>query len=471
VPKLAIRRGDTFDREVDLSALKEKPLKLGRGEQNDIVLPDPTKAVSRFHAELRREGAKYILEDRDSQNGLWVAGRRQPRVILEPGVPVTVGSYTVMVVAGANEPAASATGDLDLPTMVGPRKAPQVAVPPAKPGAPAAAAPAGAKPAAPGGGMRKTLVFGGFAAIVILAAALMQVFRSTDPSIRESGTRGSTAEPQPPNPTAATPPPAAGGQQPTDQRPATAPPSAEPAPTTSTTTPASATASTASPTGVPAQAAGSAPAAASAAPPQPNASAPDTRTAAARTASQADANPRSTARPEKAAPAQPTRTPANPREREFSDRYDRAKVALGREAYAEAIPILNDLQRDQPGYRDVPMLLMQAANGVKTQAQGALAEAARLEQADDQLAALAQYQRAQQIDPSMSGVVEPSVKRVRDRMRVEGISALKDARQYDAFGQSAKAIPLYEKAYRYLPEEDAERKAAKDRLDALRAKK
>lgn len=460
MPKLAIRRGDTFDREVDLSALKDKPLKLGRGEQNDIVLPDPTKAVSRFHAELRRDGNKYILEDRDSQNGLWVAGRRQPRVTLESGVPVTVGSYTVMLVTAANEPVAS-MGDVELPTILGPRKGPANPPSPSKP-APAAPAAATMKPAA-SAGPSKVLVFGGFAAVVVLVIALLQVFRSADPSIRDGIPPATTADRQAPAQTStpqAAPPPAAqpaSDQQSADQRnaapPASTAPPADTTPSAQGTKPASVDAKAASPPQ----------------PATPTASEPAKSAATKSTA--ADAAARSAVRTDRQTTATAARTPANPRERELADRYDRAKTALGREAYSEAIPILNDLQRDQPGYRDVPMLLMQATNGIKTQAQAALTEAARLEAAGDEPAALAQYQRAQQIDSSVSGVVEPSVKRVRERMKSDGVAALKDARQYDAFGQTAKAIPLYEKAYRYLSDDDPERKAAKERLDALRTKK
>jgi len=432
VPKLAIRRGDTFDREVDLNALKDKPLKLGRGEQNDIVLPDPTKAVSRFHAELRREGAKFILEDRDSQNGLWVAGRRQQRVTLESGVPVTVGSYTVMLVTTASEMAGPV--DTEGPTLV--RKGAAVAGAAPGPAGPSAAAPTKPRPAAPvpipaaSGGTRKALVFGGFAAVVVLVIALVQVL---GPANTKGGgvATGSNEQPTPPPPAA----PDAPKEAPkTEPPPAPAEPPATPAPENT---------------------------------PKPDAPKPETVT---------KADPvKNVVRLEKSSDKPVDKTPPkpapNPREREFADRYDRAKAALGRDAYSEAIPLLTELQRDQPGYRDVPTLLMQAKDGVAAQARGAAEQAARLEASGDLTGALQQNLRAQQIDPSMSGIVEPAIRRVRERMKSEGSDALKQAKTYDAFGQAAKAIPLYEKAYRYLPEDDADRKAAKERLDVLRAKK
>jgi len=368
-----------------------------------------------------------------------VAGRRQPRVTLEPGVPVTVGSYTVMLVTTPNEMAGPP--DLEGPTLVGPRKATGAAAAAAgpataptaatKPGGAAVATPAPKKPA----GTRKALVFGGFAAIVVLVIALVQV-------LGPANTKGGGVGTVPPDQSTSTAPPPAASEPPKESPKPEPPP---PAPAPPEPTPAPAPENTQKP---------------DAPKPEPPAKADPAKTVV-RLEKPADKTVEKT--PPKPAP--------NPREREFADRYDRAKAALGRDAYSEAIPILTDLQRDQPGYRDVPTLLMQAKDGVAAQARGAAEQAARLEASGDLTGALQQNLRAQQIDPSMSGIVEPAIRRVRERMKTEGVEALKQAKTYDAFGQAAKAIPLYEKAYRYLPEDDADRKAAKDRLDALRAKK
>ena len=45
----------------------DAPVTFGRGEDNDIVIPDP--AVSRLHAELRQEADGYVLADLGSANG------------------------------------------------------------------------------------------------------------------------------------------------------------------------------------------------------------------------------------------------------------------------------------------------------------------------------------------------------------------------------------------------------------------
>lgn len=52
-------------------------ISIGRNEGNDIALPDPS--VSRFHAFLREEGGKLLLQDARSGNGTFVKGEEVPR--------------------------------------------------------------------------------------------------------------------------------------------------------------------------------------------------------------------------------------------------------------------------------------------------------------------------------------------------------------------------------------------------------
>lgn len=47
---------------------------IGRWKDNDIALDD--RWVSRYHAQVRREGEQYLVEDLDSKNGTLVNGRR-----------------------------------------------------------------------------------------------------------------------------------------------------------------------------------------------------------------------------------------------------------------------------------------------------------------------------------------------------------------------------------------------------------
>lgn len=57
---------------------------IGRWEDNDVVVPD--RWVSRHHAQIRREGRRYVIEDLDSKNGLFINRKRLAEpVVLEDG--------------------------------------------------------------------------------------------------------------------------------------------------------------------------------------------------------------------------------------------------------------------------------------------------------------------------------------------------------------------------------------------------
>ena len=92
--RLIVLHGRALPRYVDLG---RRELTIGRGEQNDIVLDDPDKIVSRFHAELRPEGGSYVLVDLNSQNGTWVDRRRVERITMRAGVPVVIGPYQLVL--------------------------------------------------------------------------------------------------------------------------------------------------------------------------------------------------------------------------------------------------------------------------------------------------------------------------------------------------------------------------------------
>jgi hypothetical protein len=71
-------------------AVDDRPVKFGRGPDNDVVVATPL--ASRVHAELRPEGARYLLYDLDSSNGTWVNGVKIKAHPLEPGDQITIGS-------------------------------------------------------------------------------------------------------------------------------------------------------------------------------------------------------------------------------------------------------------------------------------------------------------------------------------------------------------------------------------------
>ena len=54
-------------------AIDKERVTIGRGEDCDIVLVE--RQVSRYHAQIRRAGSQYILEDMGSKNGTYVNGR------------------------------------------------------------------------------------------------------------------------------------------------------------------------------------------------------------------------------------------------------------------------------------------------------------------------------------------------------------------------------------------------------------
>ena len=137
-------------------------------------------------------------------------------------------------------------------------------------------------------------------------------------------------------------------------------------------------------------------------------------------------------------------------------------------SFATAIPLLEQLQRDEPGYRDVPALLARARDGVGASAKQAFDNGAKLENSGDLPGALQQYERGRQLDPTLAPTADPLINRVRARMKTEGAAAFTSGRQYDALDRVEQAIAQYERAARYLPDDDPNRRIARERLDVLR---
>ena len=75
---------------------------IGRAPENDIVLLDEDKVISRYHATLRYENGTYRLIDNGSSNGTSVNGqqidKQQPHP-LQDGDHVTVGEYELVYYA------------------------------------------------------------------------------------------------------------------------------------------------------------------------------------------------------------------------------------------------------------------------------------------------------------------------------------------------------------------------------------
>jgi predicted component of type VI protein secretion system len=488
VARLVIRNGDAIEHEIELGA---GDLRIGRGDQNDVVLRDPNKTVSRFHAELRHDGASYVLIDLNSQNGIWMGGRRQPKITLATDIPVTLGNYTltllnspVVVTAPAadstvrNPPADTAARLLadtkPAPSAPAPTPAPAKAasaargteVAKAKPAAKARAT--GNAAAAPGliaylARLPRPVLFGGFAAFIVAVVGIGQ-FAGTSGS-STAGSSASTAAPAVPAPSnedmiarhLAEARALLGRSEPDEAITAHLDPILLIDPTNADALELKTRAHDLKAAAVPVeQTAATAPAPASAvAAPPPATPAPSSKRPAVSAASRA-----------------PSAVIAdlNAKDKELSDRYDRARTALTAGQYQRAAAMLADLQRDRAAFRDVPQLLARARDGAQQQAQQALDEGARLEAAGDLSGAVTQFERAQQGDGAAADAAEKAIGRIRERMKTDGADAFRRARQYDALGRVPEAVALYDRAYRYLAEGDPSRQAAKERLDALRAR-
>ena len=62
---------------------------IGRDENNNIVLPDPT--ISRNHARIIFENGNWAVEDLGSANGIVVRDMRLEKAFLSPGDTYSVG--------------------------------------------------------------------------------------------------------------------------------------------------------------------------------------------------------------------------------------------------------------------------------------------------------------------------------------------------------------------------------------------
>ncbi len=72
-----------------LVRLGSEPVKIGRAPGNNLVLADDS--VSRAHARVVYEGGAWVIEDLGSANGVLVDGQPVTRLVLTPGLRLTLG--------------------------------------------------------------------------------------------------------------------------------------------------------------------------------------------------------------------------------------------------------------------------------------------------------------------------------------------------------------------------------------------
>lgn len=91
MPELIIRYPD---RAPDTFPLGRLRITIGRSARNDVCIPDPF--ASRVHAEVRREGDLYVLQDLGSANGTLYNGERvDAPITLTPGGRVQIGETEI----------------------------------------------------------------------------------------------------------------------------------------------------------------------------------------------------------------------------------------------------------------------------------------------------------------------------------------------------------------------------------------
>jgi serine phosphatase RsbU (regulator of sigma subunit) len=83
------------DRAPDTFPLGRLRITIGRSARNDVCIPDPF--ASRVHAEVRREGDAYILQDLGSANGTIYNGDRvESALTLTPGGRIQIGETEIV---------------------------------------------------------------------------------------------------------------------------------------------------------------------------------------------------------------------------------------------------------------------------------------------------------------------------------------------------------------------------------------
>lgn len=69
---------------------------IGAAEGVWLRLEDETNRVARLHARLVFDGARWVIEDRESKNGIQCAGARRLSFPLSPGVEIGIGEITLI---------------------------------------------------------------------------------------------------------------------------------------------------------------------------------------------------------------------------------------------------------------------------------------------------------------------------------------------------------------------------------------
>lgn len=97
-------------------ALAGPVVRLGRGEENDIVLQDGN--ASRVHAEVVRDrSGRFVVRDLGSRNGIFVNKKKVPQAPLSGGDRILIGNTNVEFVNGAQPGRGAASSSSDSGTL------------------------------------------------------------------------------------------------------------------------------------------------------------------------------------------------------------------------------------------------------------------------------------------------------------------------------------------------------------------
>src|SRR5256714_142795 len=92
MPELIVNYPDRSPEQLSLGRLR---ITIGRSARNDVCIPDPF--ASRVHAEVRREGDQYLLQDLGSANGTYYNGSRLEQVVaLTHGSRIQIGETEIV---------------------------------------------------------------------------------------------------------------------------------------------------------------------------------------------------------------------------------------------------------------------------------------------------------------------------------------------------------------------------------------
>jgi serine phosphatase RsbU (regulator of sigma subunit)/pSer/pThr/pTyr-binding forkhead associated (FHA) protein len=90
------------DRAPERLPLGRLRITIGRSARNDVCVPDPF--ASRVHAEVRREGDQYLLQDLGSANGTYYNGQKlEQTIVLTHGGRVQIGETEIVFKEKATE--------------------------------------------------------------------------------------------------------------------------------------------------------------------------------------------------------------------------------------------------------------------------------------------------------------------------------------------------------------------------------